>query len=560
MSYLQSIINKKSLTISLPLISLIILTLVLAIFPMNLTLDTYPYESVFGDRLIPYLFLLSIWTISFILCWRNTRTNGLALLLAICFVLVYIMPLVINSPYLSNESLYQAAHAEQITDTGFVTTATQLVYSDFPSVHILGSVVSQLFGVSIIDAAKILIILNILMITVVTFQLFRIFNNRTITNKYLVLGVLLAFEGNIMLPQIVTMFHASALGLFFYLLFLMLLISSNSNPRLFPLCGLVLIAVITTHFVTSLLCVLTLVGAFVLMNAFRQRESLKRTGQLALLSVVVFGVWTMWYTLSGANRILSAFYGYHLRFEYISALLNANLGSGEFVPSWVSGARFFWLLFISIVGGIIVLSAFFSSKRKSMAIELGGFISLILVTVFLTIFSPGNGEIYRYVLYGSFFSVPFIVGLFLRNSKGRTGLIVLATISLLFIFPTFLAQNTTVIGSAIHPSEVAAGSYISLSFNRTSNMITFFGDRNVEILYPYFFPYSSFVLLPPAYAEGMSTLSGIANATQSLYQSFERHRQVAGNSFFIFSFKSTYYYQHLSQLKSEDNIWISLQA
>ncbi len=494
------------------------------------------------------------------MCWRKVTGKYAVLFLALCFVSVYLLPLIVNAPDLSNESLYQLAHSEQIQNTGFITPAPLLGYFDFPGIHLLGAELSQVIGLNLISTARVLVALDLLVLCVITYQLFTINKERNIPSGYLLLGLILAFEGNLYLPLIMTMFHSDALGLLFCLLFLTLFIRSTKEPKTWPLCVIVLLASIITNFVTSLFCVAIAVVSFCLMLLFRQRQPLKHVRNISFIAILTFSIWTIWQGLSNFTTGIRTVMSYQLNFQYLFNLLKANTGlSSDVVPPWVGGVRLFWLFFLCIIGGFVMFLAFFSKAKKKTIVELSGFLGLILLTIFLTIFSFGNSEIYRYMFYGTFFTIPFIICFFLDHPKIKKGLTVIAIVSLLLIFPTYVAQNTSVMGFAYHPSVIAGPQFLANSFSHNTTMLTIFGDRNVEVLFPYFYPYSTLIVLPSATGSNMTSVDGVADATNSLYQKFVNNTLPGNIDLFINSFQMTEYFQHLLQIESNNTIWVNLQ-
>lgn len=79
----------------------------------HLSEEASPYISIFDDDLIPFIGVLSLWIIVFAISLKSLSNSAWKPLLPICFVTIYKISLVINTPYNWSEVLLHAAHEER---------------------------------------------------------------------------------------------------------------------------------------------------------------------------------------------------------------------------------------------------------------------------------------------------------------------------------------------------------------------------------------------------------------------------------------------------------------
>ncbi|MCL0079873.1 hypothetical protein M1O18_03100 [Dehalococcoidia bacterium] len=464
-------------------ILLMALTVLIFLFPARLTLESHPVESVYVfDNLPLFGALYFAWfavLLALALSRGRGRTNELEkIALVPIFTLVFAGLWVSLRQSYAGEAAWHASNIAYLNQNGQIPLTGHLYLADFPGVlyladfpgiAILGSAISQVTGLADFDVLTVLLMLQILLFPIL---LYLTFKNVIKDSRWAALSVLLAINGSIMIAKLLFQFHP---GAFAPLLLLptFLLVLTHSSFRTWQgvlLCSLLMLAVTITHFVTTAVFLLILLGIYIL-------QKLSNRNLVTLSSVTLCGViivsWQMYLatnTFEGlvnlVSRMLEDLRQGLLISGYTAALADAYTREG--IPLWANLTRYLWLalfVFAAIVGFKNLLKA-----RSLDDIETkvtGGLVGVGFMFIAVAL-AAGMTELFRVLIYAPFFTAPILVMFCykLRQPLKRYSFITLTALLLVFSFPTFLAHNNT----------VGTTAYYSYEFSGYERLKSWYGD------------------------------------------------------------------------------------
>ena len=456
-------------------ILLLLITAVILLFPINMTIEYHPIQAPYlFDSLPLFSGLFCIWML-LILCLlfsRKDEGSGLNwenLALVSVFSLVFIGFWAVITPSGSySDGIFNMGHVRWLVDKGSIPVGhDNLVYFDFPGMHLLTASLSLLTGLGIFGSRMLFLIVNAVLFCAVLYVLFA---KLTKSARLAFLGVLVAIMGGTIIVDNITIFYPRALACTMLAGFLVMLCTSETRffgttvaDRVLML--ILFIAMTVSYFATAFLAPLILLGIYVVLALSREipdRLSL-RTIILLFFIVTAWEIYWTWHTfVSLATSLPSAlkdiYTGGFLTFP--QTLVQANIGGR--LPLWATITRSLWwtLLGVSTILGIYNL---FRLQKLSLQVKIatGGLMGVILLTIIGTFGTVGGQQFSRFFLYAPFFSVPLLL-IFLKQSVtwGRTAIIVLSALLLVLSLPTFLSSVNTVTTDAIYPYECSTGEFI----------------------------------------------------------------------------------------------------
>lgn len=474
---------------------LVALTLFLMLYPGAPQWGYQPFQSPdFIPRLPLFALLYCLWlALLLFLLWR-TRGPAWGMLLVIAFVLVFLGYWTAATPNGVHEDWQKSADSVLLAERGEIPLETR-GYFEFPATAILGTTLSTLTGWEVSDLRTPMVLLYM---TGLAALLFVLYGHVLRVPKLAAFAVLLAVQGNMMLIRF--HYHPAYFGILPMIAFLVILfrrgngaLSAREDKLLVML---VMAAATITHFFASAIILASSVGAFAVQQ-LRRRTGLITLGTVTLFLVLPVAWEAYWavHTLGALARTVSQLTENLSRgdlFFYTANVAPANTAS---VPLWVSGVRLLWWALLYGAGPLVALVVLLSAKGltrtegKLAAVLLG----VLVLSVGGTVLSPGGQQFFRYVMYGSLFAAPLVLGFVCRWRVRRFVLPALALVFFATSLPTFLAHNSTISTAAFHPSEVAAGRFLRFATGGESDEVQLFGQSYTSDVAYYYNLDSSYV-------------------------------------------------------------------
>jgi hypothetical protein len=427
--------------------------------------------------------------------------------LACLFGLVFIGFWVVITPYGSyGDDIYNMGHVRWLLDAGSIARGHQnLHYFDFPGMHLLVAVLSQVTHLGVFESRTLFLLFNAVIFTVILYLLFL----KLIKNSHLAfLGMILTIIGSTMIVSDIATFYPRALG--FTMLAGFLLLLSRSDTKLFGaevfdrLILLILFtAMVISYFATSFLAPLILLGIYAVQIIGRdeQARASPRTIILLLSIVIEWEMYWTWYTFKSLVGFIPRMWQQIATGEFMASpltLLSSNIGVA--LPLWANITRSLWwaLLVFSTLLGLRNLSRL-NKLNLAEKILTGGLLGVILLTVLGIFGTAGGYQFSRFLLYVPLFCIPILL-LFLYQSStwGRRGFIILTILVFSLALPTFLSSVNTICTDTIYPCEITTGKFLESHNNGKGESYRIYeisGGSSTAWVY-YYTPNSSIMCVP----------------------------------------------------------------
>jgi hypothetical protein len=519
-----------------------LLTLVILLFPVNLTFEFHLVQSLYiFDNLVLFGALYYLWLGLLLLLLFFGKGGDYEKLALVCvFALVFrgFWTVISSGAYPWQDGTVFAAHMSYLQRFGNFTMDNPILgYFNFPALPILGSTTSLISGLEIFDTATVLVLLQTLLLAALSY----IFFKRTLKNALLAsLAVLLLVQGNIMIAKINQLWagNFALIGL----LALLILLTRRGGDRLVAT-GLMIIifsGLVTMHFVTSAAFILILLSIYLVQRASGEEVVSASTPLLLLVMVTAWMVYVSVVVFHGLVGLLPTVVQ-EIRggeaFDYFFVILEGKAGPG--IPFWATATRAFWWVTIFLFGTIIGLKSLTKIKQFTSAQKIitGGLVGIITVTTIAALAAIRGTEFYRFLLYGAFFIIPIQLAFLsnLGNQWRKGGLTLLITLFLLLSFPTFLAHNERVMTDKFYSFDLAANHFLESSYGQGEGLAVFGGGQGFyTIIYhlpkAHFYREPEFVAIMDKAGVGQAE-AGVGQAMDELITRFEHSE----NSVFIYS-------------------------
>lgn len=449
-------------------ILLLLLTMAILMFPVHLEYEYHTIQSLYilGNNLSLFGVLYCVWMLLLLVLILSRREAKWEKLALVClFVMVFLGFWVIITPYFRHQDEWlNASHVQYLLQEGRITlTPRFLDYFQWPGLHLTGTALSQITGLSIFKVRTLFgVFENLLLATLFYVLLLRYLKNPSIA----AIGVVLFILGTITIGKAIP-FHPETFGLLFLPLFLILL-SRHEHTFLETwqdklLMIIVFMAITITHLITSLALILIL-AAIYLVQKIDRKVSLTSVN-LVILSIVIFLAWEMYCAFFGFGELLKLIWQELHGIQFYNIFLSAETAMGARTsPLWATGTRIFWWIFVYVFGSILWLKSLFRLKKLSPLEKkyVGGLAGIIALTIIVTLAGMGGFQFARFLKYASFFTIPLIL-LFILNLddfKRRFSIALLTILLFALSLPTLFVYNNMIMTQAFYPSEVSGSKFL----------------------------------------------------------------------------------------------------
>ena len=345
------------------------LTAAILLYPVHLHLVDSAIQSVdIIDKLplfagLYYVWLLAILALLFSTAGPTVDHREKIVLVALFAVVFWGFWEVITPNGQSEEPLF-LAYAKYLDDTGHISlTARNFIYFDFPGLSLFAYVVSNVMGLSHLDARDLIMLSNAALTGLFLYHLYRRLADSSArpTALYL-LAAPLVIQSNMMLSVGFFFRPENAIGLLFLMALLILLVANRDESTFFgrwqnSLMAIALFTALTvTHFISSLVFVAVLAGLYLVRAASGRRMA---TTSTITLFLVLTGAWLMYQAVRTFGNVADSVpYFVDLLKEgdilfYAFTLGAANAGGD--VPLWATAVRLFWIAAIYVSAGLIAI-------------------------------------------------------------------------------------------------------------------------------------------------------------------------------------------------------------
>ncbi len=406
-------------------------------------------------------------------------------------------------------------------------------FAMYPGSFLTGDFFSSILGLNSFEAVHYFEILTFLILVTILFVLFvRITKSTKLSGLAIVLIVL----ANQLLDR--WYMHPVVYGVLLFAVMLFLLSRKNTSSPVLII--LVVLAATIDHFITSLLLV-AILGTFFLVGRLSRRNFVSLPTLLfSILSVVIWVIYMSWTQVLGT--VLIPLLDFNLfGTSYVSNLASANVSQ---VPFWANATQFASLIIVYILGSVATLYILFNRRERKDQNKLfacSALVGIASLCLLATIVSPGGGQYYRFLLYGSFLTAPML--LLAVKSLGRKWLSMLIILILVLSFSSFLLSGRSIEQDSWYSYELSGASFLSgraetvySGSPSVANVLGMSGAWNV-----------SWVTLPePAVLDSKTVL----NKTTDLVSNFIVNSQTGYNVFYM-SNRSFFDYERLFGLDSK---------
>ncbi len=494
---------------------LLLLTTILLLWPVRYS---YKYEAVQSLSVLdsPFIFgaVFIVWMT--ILLQISRRGSFLFNVLLICmFSLVFNAFWLINSPYIAGASFDPSgiAYSNYIVEHGTITFGDPAWgYFEFPTTPLLGASVSQATGLSVFDSSKIILIIACLLVPVSAYLLY----SKSLGNsKSSLLAVIIGLLGSVHFIFF-AFFRPGTIG---FVLFAVLLAFIGTRKGRFGrtpaetvIFTVLFLALVMTHFMTSVAFFLILVGIYI-YSRLTSAASNPLSASIMVLAAGLCLAWWFYESLYTTEFVLQRFDEFLAEPTGVSMDLALQKGEaliGVEVPIWARLVRTFWLLLLYLVPSLIALviyTNFMIRRKRGMTprIEEGALLGLVVLLVIMTVSDQGaNRAISQFLLFGALIMPPvFIRFLYgtqdVTSSPNRTwqrvGSVLVILTLVLLSFPTFLAHHPSANTQIRYDTEHSAFAFLR-SHSEELSEIALFADIDTGYMHSYYLPDTEFYPIP----------------------------------------------------------------
>jgi len=514
---------------------LVALSVLILLYPVRLTLDYHPIQSVIALPKLPlFAGLFSVWfaLLLVLLFSAGKKSHWEHVTLLIIFAVTSTGIWILATQGEMRESPLYAAQVDYLKETHEITNVDNFQYFQWPATFLLTGTLSEVTGLSTwTSIVAIQLFWNALFAAFLYLLFFRVTGDRNLAW----LGALLLLLGSTLTYKLLLQFHPGTFGMLLFLIAVTLLIPSagpadHTRHRL--LLAIVMAATVLTHFVSSVTLLLVFAG-LALVQLYARR---KVTGlNVAALSVAFIVAWITYVSVIGFPTGAATGQGLVLEETAVETAQEAlleetaapvgeglvgtgqaalrDISSGEvspkpyfsflasayFVrtPAWGSIVLGIWIAALYFLGTALTLR-WMTRLRRSSPIE------QVVISLALGVGALGalsylvtrGDDTIRLLAYAPFPLVAILL-CSIRGLGQRTKAYVvggLAVILLVLSFPSFLLNNNTInLNSYNREPEHQAGRFLAGSFGT---------DERVQLFSPtypwvYHTPFASFRVPSP---------------------------------------------------------------
>lgn len=471
-------------------ILLALLTSIILLFPVQLRYEYHPIQSVhIFENLSLFSALYSIWLVFLCLLLlaaeRKSEWRMPALMATFALLFLGFWPFI--APNRAQDGLINLIAVKHIYNEGILSPRPYIPYSDFPASHILCAALCHITGLGVFDGARLLLVFNGILISLLLYLLFRNCLNNVLIAA---LGTFIAIQGNWQLDRM-TFFYPGYFALPLLLAFLMLLhekereLLEKWQSKIVVI--ILLIAVTSTHFVTSTTFFFILSGIYLVQVIRKKKIGYVPMISLSLIIPLAWGIYNAFATFGSIVGFLPLLQKHLLELEFLTSFWGVRKANiSEAVPLWANITRLFWLVLIYGVGLLFWLRNMVRIRKLSWVEgkEVGGLLGIIALTIVATIASEQGSQFHRILMYGPFFTIPIILRPLLRMLKPEKFLIILISLFLILSLPSFFAHNDRISIDAWYPQDFTPAQFLESSYGKGESLHVFsFGNTIVPFQY-----------------------------------------------------------------------------
>lgn len=497
------------------------------------------------------MFLYVLWTLILLLLGFKTEGAWGKALLVCLFGLVHAGFWIINCPYIGGGSFDPGgiSYANYILEHSgkFPIGDPDWGYFEFPATSIICAAVSEICGVHVFTASRLVLICVCLLVPL---SIYVCYARSLEDSRMAFLGVLLVLLGSVHVALALSFFRPGTMGIALFVGLLVLLSMRRSRiggPEGGTLAWkilvvLVFVMVVMTHFITGAACLLILLGIY-----FYQRLNRRQfVGLGVIIPATIFClVWWFFQSTGTTEFVITSFAAI---LDGVSNIVpNIAIRKGEAflggeVPIWASGLRLFWLgliyvipLFIAVVGyaGLVAL------RRRDAVLrwEKGALLGVGALFVAMTVADMGgNRASSEFLLFSTFF-VGLLLMWFLnepphRFRKWLPGMvpILLGGVILALAAPTFFVHHPSVNTQVFYDTEHQPFVFLQSSHG-SGDGLHVFADTDTGYLKPYYLPEADYdpFPYPPEHVIDEDDLRGEVRRYMRAFEEGE------GSSLFVFN-------------------------
>lgn len=366
-----------------------------------------------------------------------------------------------------------------------------LAYNTFPMLAIEGSSLALVTGLDTFDTITVFLVFQLLTITVLFYVASR---NYLHDGRLAGIATVLLISGSLAIPNYLAQLHARATGLLFLVALLALVSKGHRRflngwePALVFM--ILLAAAMITHAITSFLLFLVLLGIYLVERPSKNKMMAVSTVVLSFVVFLGYEIYVAFSTFGYMAKLMPTVVGNLTESELPWSPMTSRMAVaafGEAVPTWAVMTRWFWILALIGLGGVLGIANLVRIRNLSPVEKIitGG---LIGVGVFAatTIYATSSEELARALMYLPVFTIPVLL-MFL--SRRRVASAALIGLILLLSFPTFLAHNSHPSTTALHPQEWSAADFVGSSYREESSaggtdLVTYMPTANYPLIPP----------------------------------------------------------------------------
>ncbi len=543
---------------------LLVLSATILLFPVNITLDASPVQSlnIFANfPLFAALFLTWMGTLLFLLFWKARGGNDWEKLALVCiFALVFVDFWAIKTFYdQGGDSLSQLALIPYLQDMGRLPDIP-VDYFEWPGMFLFTNFFSQATGLEPFGAAYLLrISAPVLSVAL----LFRIYVGSRMNVKFAAVAVLLAM---VAVTGFRTSFRPDLLAYVYLFGFLVVLAKSEYGRLLrFPHVLMMMIfmaALVMTYFMHAAALFFVLLGIYVTQRLGRKKPM---PFTIVLLSLIAIVAWQMYWTVASFHNMASylpSVIDRILSFDIFSTLRGSvSSALGTEVPLWTIFTRYAKWMVLYGFGTLLALSGLVRLRRLSpqQIAAVGAVMGLGGLTVLATMLSMKGSQFYRYFMYAFAFLAPLVVGFCLNRSKGwqrNTAITLLLGFIFALSFPSLLSTGGSISVHNVSPQEVAAGEFMQERYGTGNGLDAYnnlhYAGSDIARYY-----------IPNAVPYGPNDYTWLTNE-ELLFEDMDRllreYRRSGPDSIFIFAERSSLLWYNVLRVQPDDPRWQEIKG
>lgn len=553
-------------------ILLVVFTLAILLFPTRRIFSYHPVESLLiFDNISVFGALYYAWLLVLVLLFYKVRSKRICLgtiLILIAFVLVFMgfwsFKAYQNGGLLWHGATNAADVRTILRENRLPIPGTLMGYTGgHQAIHLLAGLLIKVTGFETLSAITFLIIFHASLFSILIYLLFV----NLLDPVKAIIATLFFFQGNMVIQRMEIQFFPSTFSLPFVVLLFLLVIRMSTGLHIaskYLLTSLLLIATVMTHAINAIFLSTSLVGIY-LMQKIRGEKSIGLPLSIVLLSAVIPTFWFM-YSISDIFQLLVSLLlrmpslKEPLPFESVFIVSEALTREGT--PFWVNLIQFFWIFLIFGLGSLLALrdliGILLHNRRIKVArtLEMGVLVGAIALTLIGLITSTGGEQYYRYLIYGSFVTVPVLIAS-LTASKPRRNTILASLMILFYVlsFPTFIAFNAHTPTNSTYFYEFSPSRVLTSSFGVGQGLTVITSQLVKGGLIVNFLPYAN-VRIEPDY-HYIESEKGLWEQLGYLISEFDRSND--GKTVFIFTERIKLYYNYIFGISPQDPEWLSIR-